>query len=95
MPAIRPVHYQRLIRVFEKDGFRFDRQEGDRQLALAGYGTRAGRWVAASRKGCGASFGAMGAAGRPINNRPQVAKLPHYRIVAARESTCRVLRLFL
>jgi predicted RNA binding protein YcfA (HicA-like mRNA interferase family) len=29
MPAIRPVHFQRLVRVFERDGFRFDRQEGD------------------------------------------------------------------
>lgn len=29
MAAIRPVHFQRLIHVFEQDGFRFDRQEGD------------------------------------------------------------------
>jgi len=29
MAAIRPVHFQRLIRVFEQDGFRFDRQVGD------------------------------------------------------------------
>jgi predicted RNA binding protein YcfA (HicA-like mRNA interferase family) len=32
MPAIRPVHFQRLIRVFEQDGFRFDRQEGDHRI---------------------------------------------------------------
>jgi hypothetical protein len=25
-PAIRPVHFQRLIRVFEQEGFHFDRQ---------------------------------------------------------------------
>lgn len=29
MPALRPVHFQRLVRVFEQDGFRYDRQEGD------------------------------------------------------------------
>jgi len=29
MPAIRPVSCHDLIRVFEQDGFRFDRQEGD------------------------------------------------------------------
>ena len=28
MPAVRPVHFHRLIRVFEQDGFRFDPQEG-------------------------------------------------------------------
>ena len=32
MPAVRPVHFQRLIRVFEQDGFRFDRQEGDHRI---------------------------------------------------------------
>lgn len=32
MAAIRPVHHQRLIRVFEQDGFRFDRQEGDHRI---------------------------------------------------------------
>ena len=32
MPALRPVHYQSLIRVFEKDGFRFNRQEGDHKI---------------------------------------------------------------
>jgi predicted RNA binding protein YcfA (HicA-like mRNA interferase family) len=32
MAAIRPVHYQRLVRVFEQDGFRFDRQEGDHRI---------------------------------------------------------------
>ena len=29
MPAVRPVHFQRLIRVFEQDGFQYDRQVGD------------------------------------------------------------------
>lgn len=29
MAAIRPVHYESLIRVFEQDGFRYDRQKGD------------------------------------------------------------------
>jgi predicted RNA binding protein YcfA (HicA-like mRNA interferase family) len=29
MPAIKPVSYQVLVRVFEQDGFTFDRQRGD------------------------------------------------------------------
>jgi predicted RNA binding protein YcfA (HicA-like mRNA interferase family) len=29
MPAIKPVPYQRLARIFEQDGFTFDRQRGD------------------------------------------------------------------
>jgi predicted RNA binding protein YcfA (HicA-like mRNA interferase family) len=29
MAALRPVHYQRFARVFEQDGFRLDRTEGD------------------------------------------------------------------
>jgi len=29
MAAIRPVHFQDLVRVFEQDGFHFMRQEGD------------------------------------------------------------------
>ena len=32
MAAIRPVHYQLLNRVFEQDGFVFDRQEGDHRV---------------------------------------------------------------
>ena len=32
MLAIRPVHYQVLVRLFEQDGFRFCRQEGDHQI---------------------------------------------------------------
>ena len=32
MPAVRPVHFQRLIRVFEQDGFRFDSQDGDHRI---------------------------------------------------------------
>jgi predicted RNA binding protein YcfA (HicA-like mRNA interferase family) len=34
MPAIRPIHYQELIRVFEADGFRFDRQEGSHRIYI-------------------------------------------------------------
>ena len=26
---LAPLHYKKLVRVFEKDGFNFDRQEGD------------------------------------------------------------------
>ncbi len=29
MAAIKPVSYQLLVRVFEQDGFTFDRQRGD------------------------------------------------------------------
>jgi len=29
MPKISTVHYRKLVRVFEKKGFVFDRQEGD------------------------------------------------------------------
>ena len=29
MPAVKPVSYQRLVKVFEQDGFTFDRQQGD------------------------------------------------------------------
>jgi predicted RNA binding protein YcfA (HicA-like mRNA interferase family) len=32
MPAIRPVHYKDLIRVFEQDGFTYDRTEGDHRI---------------------------------------------------------------
>jgi predicted RNA binding protein YcfA (HicA-like mRNA interferase family) len=32
MPALRPVHFQHLIRVFEQDGFRFDRNERDHRI---------------------------------------------------------------
>jgi len=32
MAAIRPVHFERLIRVFERDGFSFKRQEGDHRM---------------------------------------------------------------
>ncbi len=34
MAAIRPVHFQVLIRVFEQDGFSFDRQEGDHRIYI-------------------------------------------------------------
>lgn len=29
MPALRPVHYSALVKVFERDGFTFNRQSGD------------------------------------------------------------------
>lgn len=29
MPALRPVHYSALVKVFERDGFTFCRQSGD------------------------------------------------------------------
>jgi predicted RNA binding protein YcfA (HicA-like mRNA interferase family) len=29
MPAIKPVSYQVLVKIFEQDGFTFDRQRGD------------------------------------------------------------------
>jgi predicted RNA binding protein YcfA (HicA-like mRNA interferase family) len=29
MPRLRPVHYRVLVRIFEKDGFQFNRQTGD------------------------------------------------------------------
>jgi len=29
MPSIRPIQFQRLVRVFEQDGFRYNRQVGD------------------------------------------------------------------
>ncbi len=29
MPAIKPVSYQTLVKVFEIDGFKLDRQKGD------------------------------------------------------------------
>lgn len=29
MPPIRPVHYSKLVAIFERDGFVFDRQRGD------------------------------------------------------------------
>jgi predicted RNA binding protein YcfA (HicA-like mRNA interferase family) len=32
MPAIRPVPFQRLVRIFEQDGFTYDRQEGDHRI---------------------------------------------------------------
>ena len=32
MPAIQPVPYQTLVRVFEQDGFKFARQAGDHRI---------------------------------------------------------------
>ena len=32
MPAIRPVPFQRLVRIFGQDGFTYDRQEGDHRI---------------------------------------------------------------
>jgi len=40
-PALRPVHFKDLIRVFEQDGFSYDRTEGDkafRYVAFCGRG---------------------------------------------------------
>jgi len=34
MAAIRPVHFQRLIRIFEQDGFVFGRQQGDHRIYI-------------------------------------------------------------
>jgi len=36
MAALRPVHYQELVRVFERDGFFYNRQEGDHLMRTAG-----------------------------------------------------------
>lgn len=32
MPAIKPVSYQLLVKVFEHEGFTFDRQRGDHRI---------------------------------------------------------------
>jgi len=32
MAALRPVRWQELVRVFESEGFRFNRQEGDHRI---------------------------------------------------------------
>lgn len=32
MPAIRPIPFERLVRIFEADGFRFDRQVGSHRI---------------------------------------------------------------
>jgi len=34
MAAIRPVRYEELVRVFEQDGFRYDRTAGDHLIYL-------------------------------------------------------------
>jgi predicted RNA binding protein YcfA (HicA-like mRNA interferase family) len=34
MPAIRPVHFELLIRIFERDGFRYDRTAGDHKIYI-------------------------------------------------------------
>ena len=36
MPKISTVHYRKLVRVFEKKGFVFDRQEGDHLIYVRG-----------------------------------------------------------
>ena len=36
MPKIATVHYRKLVRVFEKKGFVFDRQEGDHLIYVRG-----------------------------------------------------------
>jgi predicted RNA binding protein YcfA (HicA-like mRNA interferase family) len=32
VPAIRPAHYQELVRVLEQDGFIYDRTEGEHRI---------------------------------------------------------------
>lgn len=34
MPSIQPVPYQTLVRIFERDGFRFARQTGDHLIYI-------------------------------------------------------------
>lgn len=34
MPKLSPIPYQRLIKVFEADGFRHDRTEGDHMMFM-------------------------------------------------------------
>ena len=34
MPALRPVHYKDLVRIFEHDGFAHDRTEGDHLIYI-------------------------------------------------------------
>lgn len=34
MPRIVPIHYKKLVRIFEREGFVFDRQEGDHMIYI-------------------------------------------------------------
>lgn len=34
MTALRPVHYSKLVKAFEQDGFTFDRQRGDHLIYI-------------------------------------------------------------
>jgi len=34
MAAIRPVHYSKLVKAFEQEGFTFDRQRGDHLIYI-------------------------------------------------------------
>lgn len=34
MPSLKPVHYRKLVKVFEKSGFVLDRQEGDHLIYI-------------------------------------------------------------
>ena len=34
MPRIAPIHYKKLVRVFEQEGFILDRQEGDHLIYI-------------------------------------------------------------
>lgn len=34
MPSLKPVHYRKLIKVFERSGFILDRQEGDHLIYI-------------------------------------------------------------
>lgn len=34
MPSLKPVHYRKLVKVFEKNGFTLDRHEGDHLIYI-------------------------------------------------------------
>lgn len=34
MPSLKPVHYRKLVKVFERSGFTLDRQEGDHLIYI-------------------------------------------------------------
>lgn len=34
MPALTPIHYKKLIKVFEKSGWKYDRTKGDHQIFI-------------------------------------------------------------
>jgi predicted RNA binding protein YcfA (HicA-like mRNA interferase family) len=40
MPAIKPIHYKKLVKVFEKTGWRYDRTKGDHLVFIKEGSTR-------------------------------------------------------